>query len=169
MTMRYKFKVVICGDHGVGKTSLLRRFVENKFDKDYLSTLGANILSKEYVTPKGNIIELLLWDIAGQQVFKHARNKFYQGAQGAVVVYDVTRPMSFQNIDEWLEELQDSPVNSMILVGNKIDLPKEVLAEDAQKFAEEKGMSFLETSALSNTNVNEAFKTLAMEIVKKHQ
>ena len=167
MTMRFKFKVVIIGDAGVGKTSLLRRFVENKFDKDYLSTLGANILSKEYVTPKGNIIELLLWDLAGQHVFKHARKRFYSGSQGAVVVYDVTRPASFQNIESWLNELPDNI--PMILVGNKIDLPKEVLVDEAKKYAEEKGMSFLETSALSNTNVSEAFKTLAMQIVKNKQ
>ena len=167
MSMRFKFKVVIIGDAGVGKTSLLRRFVENKFDKDYLSTLGANILSKEYVTPKGNIIELLLWDLAGQNVFKHARQRFYSGSQGAVVVYDVTRPTSFQNIENWLGELPENV--PMILVGNKIDLPKEIVAEVAKKYAEERGMGFLETSALSNTNVSEAFKTLAMQIVKNNQ
>jgi len=165
--MRFKFKVVIIGDAGVGKTSLLRRFVENKFDKDYLSTLGANILSKEYVTPKGNIIELLLWDLAGQHVFKHARQRFYSGSQGAVVVYDVTRPTSFQNIENWLAELPENV--PMILVGNKIDLPKEIVKEVAQKYAEEREMGFLETSALSNTNVSDAFKTLAMEIVKNKQ
>ena len=165
--MRFKFKVVIIGDAGVGKTSLLRRFVENKFDKDYLSTLGANILSKEYVTPKGNIIELLLWDLAGQHVFKHARKRFYSGSQGAVVVYDVTRPISFQSINDWLEELPENV--PMILVGNKIDLPRELSTETGQKRAEEAGMSFLETSALTNKNVSEAFKILAMEIVKKRQ
>ena len=164
MSLRFKFKVVICGDHGVGKTSLLRRFVENKFDKDYLTTLGANILSKEYVTPKGNIIELMLWDVAGQVVFKNARAKFYQGAEGAVVVYDVTRPTSLSNLYEWLVELQGTPLKSMICVGNKVDLEKAVSTEEGKKFADEQNMHFIETSALSNTNVSEAFKILAMNI-----
>ena len=165
--LRFKYKIVICGDHGVGKTSLLRRFVENKFDKDYLSTLGANILSKEYVTPKGNIIELLMWDVAGQDVFKKARAKFYSGAEGAVVVYDVTRPISLRNLNNWLEELKGTPIKSMICVGNKIDLPKAVQTEEGTKFAEANNMHFLETSALANTNVSEAFKTLAMDIASK--
>ncbi|MHA1786035.1 MAG: Rab family GTPase [Candidatus Helarchaeota archaeon] len=169
MSKRYKFKVVLIGDYGTGKTSLLRRFVENKFEKDYLSTLGVNVLNKEYVTPNGNIIELLLWDVAGQEVFKHARAKFYQGAQGIVVVYDVTRPNTFQNLGKWLEELKDFSITSKILVGNKIDLVKEVQTEDGEQFAKENGMKFLETSALENTNVNEAFKTLAMDIVAQYK
>ena len=101
---KFTFKIVVCGDYAVGKTSLLNRYIDARFTADYLPTLGVNMLRKEMERNK-NKVKLMFWDIAGQELFAQVREQFYQGTQGAMLVYDVTRPESFANIPKWYNEI----------------------------------------------------------------
>ncbi len=158
---KYTFKIVVCGDYEVGKTSLLNRFIDQKFAEDYLPTLGVNMLRK-MINFKNNEVKLMFWDIAGQELYASVRDQFYEGTNGAILVYDVTRPQSFVNIANWYNEIMAAVKTPIycILVGNKIDLEKSVPTETAQQLAEEYQLLFLETSARTGENIEEAFHML---------
>ena len=167
---RYTFKVVVCGDYGVGKTSLLNRFIDSKFAEDYLPTLGVNMLRKE-MDFENNKVKLMFWDIAGQELYAHVREQFYEGTQGAMLVYDVTRPESFANITNWQKEIINTVQDPVyfILIGNKIDLELVVPTDAAKKFAEEQSWFFFETSALTGEGTDEAFKFLIRHLLTAHE
>ncbi|MFX0132556.1 MAG: Rab family GTPase [Candidatus Hodarchaeota archaeon] len=155
---KFTFKIVVCGDYAVGKTSLLNRYIDMKFTADYLPTLGVNMLRKE-IQREDNKVKLMFWDIAGQELFAQVREQFYQGTQGAMLVYDVTRPDSFANISKWYQEIVEGNKEHVhcILIGNKIDLEKIVPTEEGKRFAEENKMFFFETSARTGKRIDEAF------------
>ncbi|MHA1230615.1 MAG: Rab family GTPase [Candidatus Helarchaeota archaeon] len=166
---RYVFKVVVIGDGAVGKTSLINRFAEQKFIKEYKPTLGTNIVIKE-IEEDGNNIRLLLWDIAGQQKWRDVRHLYYQGASSAILVFDVTRPETFNNIPNWFEDLiKHSGDIPRVLIANKIDLVdiRKKSTEEIQEMAERVNAKFFETSAADGTNVLDAFLYLARLMIKK--
>ncbi len=120
----YRFKFIIIGDHEVGKTSIMRRFVENKFLADYRTTIGLNIMSHDFEA-FGNKINLWLWDIGAQQYFKRYRKTYYNGAQAAFIVFDLTSQETFENVKNWHNELKEFIENKdlpIIIIGNKNDL-----------------------------------------------
>ena len=120
----YKFKFIIIGDSSVGKTSIIRRFVENKFTLDYRATLGLNVLSHS-IKFYGNEVSLSLWDVGAQEYFKRFRKTYYVGAQAAFIVFDVCNRESFDNVKIWYKELDEFLGNKNIpitIVGNKVDL-----------------------------------------------
>ncbi len=171
----YIFKIVIIGDAAVGKTSLINRFVEAKFKEDYRPTLGANLLRQNVeieVDGKQFLCTLVLWDIAGQSRFELIRSLYFKGCVGAFLVYDCTRPKTFENITNiWLNELLINTGSrvSFILIGNKIDLKdsQSVLKEEGIELAEEiNATEFIETSAKTGENVNNVFKSLSIQILK---
>jgi len=171
----YIFKIVIIGDAAVGKTSLINRFVEAKFKEDYRPTLGANLLRQNVeikVDGKQFLCTLVIWDIAGQSRFELIRSLYFKGCVGAFLVYDCTRPTTFENITNiWLNELLISTGStlSFVLIGNKIDLKdsQSVLKEEGMELAEEiNATEFIETSAKSGENVTNAFKSLSIQILK---
>ncbi len=171
----YIFKIVIIGDAAVGKTSLINRFVEAKFKEDYRPTLGANLLRQNVeieVDGKQVLCTLVLWDIAGQSRFELIRSLYFKGCVGAFLVYDCTRPTTFENITNiWLNELLINTGSrvSFVLIGNKIDLKdsQSVLKEEGIELAEEiNATEFIETSAKSGENVTKAFKSLSIQILK---
>lgn len=170
----YTFKILLLGDGAVGKTALVHRFVHNKFQKAYLMTIGMEPYSR-YETIDGQKICYSLWDIAGQDRFKVMRGMFFRGAMGSLVTFDLTRRESFSNAENWVKEaLAESPNQLFILVGNKNDLDdlREISTEEGQAKADELGaIKYIETSALTGTNVAEAFykigKTLLDARVKK--
>ncbi len=166
---RYVFKVVVIGDGAVGKTSLINRFAEQKFIKEYKPTLGTNIVIKE-IQENGDNIRLLMWDIAGQSKWKDVRHLYYQGASSAILVFDVTRPETFNNIPHWFDDLlKYSGDIPRVLIANKIDLTeiRKKSTEEIKEMAEKVNAKFFETSAADGTNVLEAFIYLARLMTNK--
>ena len=175
MTERLAFKVVIVGNGAVGKTSLIRRFVHNKFEKDYLMTLGTEV-TKYTDQIEGNDITFIIWDLAGQEGFAQMRNKFFSGANAAIVVFSHEEneigENSFTSIPKWLEDISNFCGKiPTLLFGNKIDLvDSEMLWSNNEhprsdhnlnKLASDLGLlGYFKTSALSGKNVVTAFKTL---------
>ncbi len=165
----YVFKVLLLGDAGVGKTSLIMRFVHNQFKRDYLLTIGMNVSSYQ-LEVDGTPVSLSIHDIGGQKRFEAFRQIFYKGSSGAIIVYDITREASFRNAANWTQELRNECKHQteLLLVGNKMDLEdmRAVSYEEGAKQGEDlKTISFIETSALSGTNVVDAFEQLARSMI----
>ncbi|KAK8625400.1 hypothetical protein V6N13_090272 [Hibiscus sabdariffa] len=165
----YLFKVVLIGDSGVGKSNLLSRFTRNEFCLESKSTIGVEFATRT-LQVEGRTVKAQIWDTAGQERYRAITSAYYRGALGALLVYNVTKPTTFENVSRWLKELRDhADSNIMImLIGNKTDLKhlRAVAAEDGQSFAEKEGLSFIETSALEATNVEKAFQTILSEIYR---
>ncbi|KAH0869340.1 hypothetical protein HID58_076362 [Brassica napus] len=171
----YLFKLLLIGDSGVGKSCLLLRFADDSYLDSYISTIGVDFVSLLFPSPKirtveqdGKTIKLQIWDTAGQERFRTITSSYYRGAHGIIVTYDVTDQESFNNVKQWLNEIDryaSENVNKL-LVGNKNDLTsqKVVSTETAQAFADELGIPFLETSAKNATNVEEAFMAMTAAI-----
>ena len=167
----YAFKLVLGGDGGVGKTSMVHRFVDNTFAIDYKETIGVSIMKKEceFEDLKSSV-RFVLWDLAGQTQFKRVRKNYLGNAEAGLLVFDVTRKESFNNINEWYQEIKSiTPDINLILVGNKIDLEdkKQVSSEEGEKLGKDMGISYIETSAKTGDNVGDAFRMLALELVKR--
>ncbi|MFX0011868.1 MAG: Rab family GTPase, partial [Candidatus Hermodarchaeota archaeon] len=172
----YKFKFIIVGDKAVGKTSIVRRFVDNKFSLDYRSTLGLNVLSHT-MDFYGNEVNFLLWDLGGQEYFKRFRKTYYIGAQAAFIVFDVCENDSFLNVKKWYNELNEHIGKNnipIVIVGNKIDLAdsrtiqyKEgiMLVDELSQQNTTNDFSYIETSALTGENVEDAFSLIAYHYI----
>ncbi|XP_022943001.1 ras-related protein RABA2a-like [Cucurbita moschata] len=165
----YLFKVVLIGDSGVGKSNLLSRFTRNEFCLESKSTIGVEFATRT-LQVEGRTVKAQIWDTAGQERYRAITSAYYRGALGALLVYDVTKPMTFDNVNRWLKELRDHADSNIVimLIGNKTDLKhlRAVATEDAQSYAEKEGLSFIETSALEATNVEKAFQTILSEIYR---
>mmetsp|Transcript_49193 Transcript_49193/g.76790 ORF Transcript_49193/g.76790 Transcript_49193/m.76790 type:complete len:202 (-) Transcript_49193:223-828(-) len=163
----YLFKLLLIGDSGVGKSCLLLRFADDTYTESYISTIGVDFKIRT-LELDGKTIKLQIWDTAGQERFRTITSSYYRGANGIIVVYDVTDNESFNNVKQWMNEIDkyaSDKVNKM-LVGNKCDLTsKKVVDYDTGKeLADSLGIPFLETSAKNSTNVEQAFITMAAEI-----
>ncbi len=168
----YAFKIILGGDGAVGKTSMVHRYVENSFATDYKSTIGTSIMKKT-CSFEGieSIVKFVIWDLAGQAQFKRVRQSYLANSEAGILVYDVTNRISFENVEKnWFREIKKaSPDISLILVGNKIDLENDrvVSTEEGESLAQELKLSYIETSAKTGVNINDAFKMLALQIIKK--
>uniref|UniRef100_A0A3B5ADQ3 Ras-related protein Rab-25 n=1 Tax=Stegastes partitus TaxID=144197 RepID=A0A3B5ADQ3_9TELE len=164
------FSLVLIGESGVGKSNLLSRFTKNEFNHDSRTTIGVEF-STRTVQLSGFTIKAQIWDTAGLERYRAITSAYYRGAVGALLVYDVTKHLTYESVERWLKELYDhaDPHIVVMLVGNKTDLESErsVPTEEAKDFAEKKGLLFLETSALESTNVEAAFSDVLAEIHKK--
>merc|ERR1712196_420918 len=171
----YLFKVVLIGDSGVGKSNLLTRFTRNEFNKESKSTIGVEFATQTIEVEKKNI-KAQIWDTAGQERYRAITSAYYRGAVGALLVYDITKHLTFDDVRTiWLTELQNNadPNIVVMLVGNKSDLRhlRDVTTEEAREFAQKHNLSFIETSALGGENVDKAFQNILTEIfhyVKDH-
>ncbi|PSS29041.1 Ras-related protein [Actinidia chinensis var. chinensis] len=165
----YLFKVVLIGDSGVGKSNLLSRFTRNEFSLESKSTIGVEFATRS-LTADGKVIKAQIWDTAGQERYRAITSAYYRGAVGALLVYDVTRHSTFENVERWLRELRDhtDPNIVVILIGNKSDLRHlvAVSTEDGKSFAERESLFFMETSALEATNVDNAFAEVLTQIYR---
>ncbi|XP_039119463.1 ras-related protein RABA3-like [Dioscorea cayenensis subsp. rotundata] len=163
----YVFKIVVIGDSAVGKTQLLGRFTRDEFILDSKSTIGVEFQTRT-LTLNRKRIKAQIWDTAGQERYRAVTSAYYRGALGAMLVYDITKRQTFDHVARWLEELRAHADNSIVvmLIGNKADLVNQraVSTEDAIEFAEEQGLFFSETSALSGDNVEHAFLRIMEEI-----
>jgi len=154
-------KVVVAGDGNVGKTSLIRRFCEGKFEQTRVATIGVDFQTQTVDLP-GQTVKLSIWDMAGQDRFQIIRAGFYRGSRAAALVYDVTEPESLASLTRWRDEILEAVEQQLfIVVGNKIDLERTQQPEQAQEFANSLQAPYLETSALDGNGVAQLFETLA--------
>ncbi len=164
------FKVLTIGESGVGKTCVLRRFVENKFLKNHLATIGIDFKTKT-LNINNQEIKLKIWDTAGQERFRNITTQYYKGADGIVLVYDVTDEASYDKIRDWMDQILSNTQQDdigLVLLGNKCDMePRSVTEEMGKKMAEELKINYFETSALNGQGIKEAFEYLARDIMKK--
>ncbi|KAM6309225.1 ras-related protein Rab-13 [Podargus strigoides] len=164
------FKLLLIGDSGVGKTCLIIRFAEDNFTSTYISTIGIDFKIRT-VDIDGKKIKLQVWDTAGQERFKTITTAYYRGAVGIILVYDITDEKSFENIQNWMKSIKENASAGVerLLIGNKCDMEgkRKVQRDEAEKLAKEHGIRFFETSAKSSVNVEEAFSTLARDILQK--
>lgn len=164
----YLFKLVLIGDTGVGKSCLLLRFADDAFTESYISTIGVDFRFRT-VKVDGKTVKLQIWDTAGQERFRTITSAYYRGADGIIMVYDVTSQESFDHVGDWLTEVNRyaSDGTCKLLVGNKSDMDDKIVNTDtAKEYADSLGIPFLETSAKNATNVEEAFLTMAQELIK---
>ncbi|KAI1293775.1 Ras-related protein Rab-35 [Halotydeus destructor] len=164
----YLFKLLIIGDSGVGKSSLLLRFADNMFTGSYITTIGVDFKIRT-IEVDGEKVKLQIWDTAGQERFRTITSTYYRGTHGVIVVYDVSNGETFANVKRWLHEIdQNCDLVNRILVGNKNDDPnrKVVVTEDAQRFADQMGIQLFETSAKENINVEEMFMAVTKMVLR---
>jgi small GTP-binding protein len=163
-----KCQLLVIGDSTVGKTSILQRYVDQKFQLSHLATVGIDYFTRdERINNK--IIRVKIWDTAGQERYKSLTNAFFRNAQGIILVYDVTNIETFDNLKYWLDSigtnLGDTNGIKKIIIGNKTDLTREVSREDAEIFAKNNGVEYFETSAKLNTGINEAVQYLVQQVL----
>jgi len=166
----FLIKLLLIGDSGVGKSCLLLRFSDDSFTTSFITTIGIDFKIKT-IELDGKRIKLQIWDTAGQERFRTITTAYYRGAMGILLVYDVTDEQSFQNIRNWIRNIEQHAADNVdkVLVGNKCDMEAEKVVETARglSLADEYGIKFFETSAKANINVVECFTSIATDIKKR--
>ncbi|MFX0042999.1 MAG: Rab family GTPase [Candidatus Hodarchaeota archaeon] len=166
---KYSLKVIIIGEPAVGKTSLVKKFVSGQFSKDYRSSIGTNIFTKQIELKKDTRVSIQLWDIAGQERWVKMRHVYYRGAKGVIIVGDLTRKNTFDQIEEfWVPDVkQYCPSAPITLLANKNDLKRELNEKDISLLGEKiNTISVLFTSAKTGENVEKAFKLISEQAIK---
>ena len=166
------YKIIIIGDSGVGKTSLLSKYIKGVFPSSPLPTIAIEFATKIIQIKEGGFIKAQIWDTAGQEKYKSITSHHYRKAVGGLIVYDITKRTTFDNVLQWLSDLKNNADKGCIcaLVGNKIDLVeknhriREVSEDEGKLLAKKYEMLFYETSALNNQSVNDAFEDLLQKI-----
>ena len=165
------FKVVLIGDTSVGKTNILSKYLSNEFDPDSKATVGVEFGTRDFKI-ENNTVKVQIWDTAGQERYRSITNAYYKGAKGSLLVYDITNPKTFENVDKWLSDLKTNAEEkiSVVLVGNKTDLEAErkISIEQGKEKAELFKLAFIETSALNGNNIEKAFNELISDVYKNH-
>jgi len=165
------FKLVLIGDTGVGKSCLLLRFADDNFTESYISTIGVDFRFRT-VRIGNKTVKLQIWDTAGQERFRTITSAYYRGADGIIMVYDVTNRNSFNHVRDWLKEVDEyaNEDTCKLLIGNKDDCPDKVVdSGTGQNFAEELGIPFIETSARTAQNVETAFTRMAEQLIRQRE
>eukprot|EP00010_Vexillifera_abyssalis_P001248 CAMPEP_0201552990 /NCGR_PEP_ID=MMETSP0173_2-20130828/19380_1 /ASSEMBLY_ACC=CAM_ASM_000268 /TAXON_ID=218659 /ORGANISM="Vexillifera sp., Strain DIVA3 564/2" /LENGTH=230 /DNA_ID=CAMNT_0047963587 /DNA_START=26 /DNA_END=716 /DNA_ORIENTATION=- len=166
----YLFKYIVIGDTGVGKSCLLLQFTDKRFQPVHDLTIGVEFGAR-MISIDGKQVKLQIWDTAGQESFRSITRSYYRGAAGALLVYDITRRETFNHLTGWLEDARQHSHSNMtiMLIGNKSDMEHQraVSRKEGEQFAKENGLIFMETSAKTAANVDEAFIDTASHIYDK--
>lgn len=159
------YKVIVIGDPAVGKTSLLTKFAKNTFEERYIATVGVNIVKEPITLDDSTTINLMFWDVAGQPQFYMLHRPYFNGADGMILVFDVTRSSTFSNINNWYNTAVKYGLSHIprILIGNKIDLKddRKIILPMAEHLSEKLDALYFETSALTGEKVKEVFEKIA--------
>ena len=170
ITYNYLLKFIIIGDPAVGKSNILLKYVHNKFVNEYQSTVGVEFGAKN-IDIEGQIFRIQIWDTTGQENFRCLTRSYFKNSVCAIITYDITNKQSFDNIQEWINEVKNQVSDKvlLVLVGNKIDLEKERIVnyDEGKKFAEDNDMLFIETSALNGNGINQLFNMCCNDIYEK--
>ena len=162
------FKILLLGDSEVGKSCFLMRYSENVFIENYITTIGLDYKLKTVKLDTGKTIKVQLWDTAGQDKYRTIAKNYYKGSHGILLLYDITKQSSFDNIREWVRDIKEEVSEKAIifLIGNKIDIEdqRKISKEKGEELAEEFKIPFFEASAKSGENVDEVFKALYNKI-----
>ena len=162
------YKILLLGDSDVGKSCFLMRYADNVFVDNYITTIGLDYKLKYIQLDSGEIIKVQLWDTAGHDRYRTIAKNYYKGSHGILLLYDVTKTNSFENIREWIRDIREEVYEKAIifLIGNKIDKKEDrkIQTEQGAKLAEEFNLPFFEASAKSGENVDEIFKALYKKI-----
>ncbi len=166
----YKLKLIVIGDSGVGKTNIIRRYISNTFSDDSKATVGVEFFTKPFRV-NNDIVKLEIWDTAGQERYKSITSAYYKGSRGALLVYDITRPSTFEDVENWMTEIKEKVRGSLkiMIIGNKLDLTNErkVDTETALDKAKSLNVPLMETSAFNSTNIQKAFESILREMYKE--
>lgn len=169
MDYDFLYKIILAGDSGTGKTAILKRFVDNEFQENHISTIGVDFKVKT-LNINGKKTKLQIWDLAGNLRFRTITSSYYKGSHGIILVYDVADRKTFENLNSWTSEIDDrtDPDAIRILVGNKIDSDiKQVSTEEGSDYARKHEMLFIECSAKKPVNIDSIFSVLINEINTK--
>ncbi|KAL6749451.1 Rab8/RabE-family small GTPase [Haematococcus lacustris] len=166
-------KLLLIGDSGVGKSCVLLRFSDDSFTSSFITTIGIDFKIKKLVLDN-KLVKMQIWDTAGQERFRTITSAYYRGAMGILLVYDITDEASFNNIRNWMRNIEQhaSDTVNKILVGNKSDMAEEKRAvpySRGKALADEYRIQFFETSAKENVNVEEVFTAIALDVMKRLQ
>ena len=165
----YIFKLILIGNSGVGKSSIIQRFMKNTFEESYKCTIGVDFLMKT-LKINGKTVKLQLWDTAGQEKYKSMVASYYRGANVALVVFDITNHTSFENLPLWIENYyKNGPEQkNIILIGNKKDMEesRKVTRQEAELFSETNNMMYFETSAKEGDNIEYVFNYAAEKLME---
>jgi len=166
----YTFKIVMIGDSGVGKSCILLRFADDKFNENFYATIGVDFRFKNIIVDDKSV-KLQIWDTAGQERFKTITSAYYRGADGIIIVYDITDRNSFAHIKDWLDDVNkytdDNPLK--IIVGNKIDLikDKQINDNDMKTMTAQTGIEILECSAKDSIKINDLMEIMTKKLIEK--
>ena len=163
------YKVLLLGDSTVGKTCFLLRYCDKTFQEAHLSTIGLDYRLKSMTLQSGKNIKLQIWDTAGQDRFRAITKNYYKGANGIILIYDVTNRQSYENVKNWITQIREeaNPNVVIYLAGNKVDVSEEekvVKTEEGKKIAEEFNLPLYETSAKNGVNINRIFEELVEKV-----
>jgi small GTP-binding protein len=172
-----QYKILMLGDSGVGKSSIILRFTNDRYTPNFLPTIGIDFKTKMMTVPPSSTsgaqrsVKLVLWDSAGQERFRTITKSYLRGSHAVAIVYDCTDRQSFENVDMWLAQLEEMCISAAVaLVANKSDSAvKAVSEEEGRELARERGMPFFTTSAKMNTGVDQVFMYLAMELLRREK
>ena len=169
----YIFKLILIGNSGVGKSSILQRYIQKVFNDSYSSTIGVDFFMKS-ITIGDKSIKLQLWDTAGTEKFRSITTGYYRGADAAFVVFDLSSKSSFKSLNEWIESYykfsNPDVEKNVILIGNKCDLvdKREVTNEEIEKFIKDNNINYFETSAKEGKNIDETFLFIAEKLMTQY-
>ena len=167
------YKILILGDTSVGKTCVLTRYTDNRFEKNYLSTIGIDYKLKNIKLDNGKTVKLQIWDTIGQDRYRAVTKNYYKGAHGIILIYDITDRETFENVRNWIKSIKTEADEKVvvILVGNKCDFEekRQVSKEEGEQLAQELNLPFFECSAKENKNINEAFNGLIAKLIINYQ